>query len=63
MDGELNIRFELPEPQATHIDFKYMYICQRIYQRIKMFNNYEFNENFKYSADEPLIFKEVDLNN
>jgi hypothetical protein len=32
----------MPEPQTNIPDFKYMYTCQRIFQRVKMFNQFDF---------------------
>lgn len=45
MDGELNIRFELPEPKTSIPDFKYMYACQKIYQKIETSNHFTFQED------------------
>lgn len=51
MDGELDIRFEIPEPRTKISDFKFMYILQRIYQRVKEFNQLNFKSNFLYAKD------------
>lgn len=42
MDGELNIRFDLPEPKTSIPDFKCMYACLKIYQKIRLFKRYDF---------------------
>lgn len=50
MDGDLNIRFDLPQPKTTIPDFKCMYACLRIYQKIRLFKRYDFQDsegNFK----------------
>lgn len=49
MDGDLNIRFEMPEPNTNIHDYKLMYALQRIFQRAKQFNSYDFREDFPYS--------------
>ena len=61
MDGELNIRFDMPEPRTSIPDFKFMYTCQRIFQRIKMFNDYDFKEDSKYKSSEGVEFNDVDF--
>lgn len=43
MDGSLNIRFDIPKPNTSIPDFKYMYICQKIFQKIKNANNFHFH--------------------
>lgn len=61
MDGELDVRFEMPEPRTNVSDFKYMYILQRIYQRVKEFNPLNFRPDLPYAKGKPSRFKEVDL--
>jgi hypothetical protein len=51
MDGELNIRFEMPEPNTNIPDFKFMYALQRVFQRAKQFNPLDFSEDFPYSSE------------
>ena len=61
MDGQLNIRFEMPQPKTDIPDFKYMYACQRIFQRIKMFNQYDFKQDMAFKIDEKMQFKDIDF--
>jgi hypothetical protein len=48
MDGELNIRFEMPEPDTNISNIKLMYVLQRIYQRAKQFNNFDFHQDYPF---------------
>jgi hypothetical protein len=40
-----------------------MYICQRIYQRIKIFNNFDFYDGMNYELNQSIHFKDVELAN
>lgn len=42
MSGDLSIRFEIPEPVTSISDFKYMFVCQRIFQKIERANLFSF---------------------
>lgn len=48
MDGELNIRFEMPEPETNISNIKLMYVLQKIYQRAKQFNKFDFYQDWAY---------------
>lgn len=59
MDGQLNIRFFLPEPNTSILDFKYMYVCQKIYQKIEKIVNLRFDDAISF--DSRVVMTEVDL--
>ena len=44
MNGSLNIRFDIPKPNTSITDFKSMYICQKIFQKIEKVNNFHFQK-------------------
>jgi len=42
MDGELITRFEIPEPKTNIVDYKSLFICERIFKKIKQTINFDF---------------------
>lgn len=59
MDGELQVRFEVPPPKTNTPDFKFMYACQRIFQKIEKNNNLLFTPEL--NLEQPRPHREVDL--
>lgn len=58
MDGSIDIRFDIPKPNTSIPDFKYMYICQKIFQKIEKENNFHFQNQID---GKDVSLKEVDL--
>jgi hypothetical protein len=64
MDGDLSIRFEMPEPDTNIANFKLMYALQRIFQRTKQFNPLDFKDDYPYfppSGSRPPAAPDVDF--
>lgn len=35
LDGDIVVRFAIPEPKTKVLEYKCLYICQRIFQKIE----------------------------
>ena len=42
MDGDLITRFEIPEPKTNIVDYKSLFICERIFKKIKQNMKFDF---------------------
>ena len=52
----------MPEPQTLIDDFKIMYVCEKIFQKIKLRNRFDFDFDNSYNPEKPFSVNEISLN-
>ena len=60
MDGNLSLRFDIPEPNTLIPDFKSMYVCQKIFQKIEK-AYFSAQQQFTSFSPDPEEFQKIDL--